>query len=217
MSGKERVHCFADGYNFYYSLYAYAEEAREKELVWCDYYKLCEQFIQREEQSIRKIYYFSAKYHQKEEEQRQVQQAFINHHKDAYNQQGEAFKAVWGEFKLSSRQRKVRCPRCRNNFARKLSYLREKQTDVNLACTALSEAYNNFYDVALIISGDTDFSPLLEQIRHVNKKIIVLLPPTVHQTSAVFKRYETYNIELKHLKKAVFFPPPNTPEPASPY
>lgn len=226
MPTQERVHCFVDGYNFYYSLFAYADENDQQDLVWCDYYKLCQQFINPHTQAIRKIYYFSAKYKQEEEEQRQVQQAFIDHHKDAYNQKQEIFRAVWGEFKGTQRTKIARCPQCHRSFTHRFTLLKEKKTDVHIACTALSEAYQNLYEVALLISNDMDFSPLFEQLKLLLeqadkrlKQIILLTPPSADDFSQLLKVYASYThkIELEHLIKARFNPPPNTPAPRGRY
>lgn len=54
---------------------------------------------------------------------------------------------------------------------------KEKRTDVAIAVNMLDDAYNNLYDVAYLISADTDFVPALEKIRLLQKTIIVCFPP----------------------------------------
>lgn len=51
----------------------------------------------------------------------------------------------------------------------------EKGTDLNLAVHALSKAYNNSYDIAIIVSGDTDYISLYHQLRAIGKIVIVVL------------------------------------------
>lgn len=56
-----------------------------------------------------------------------------------------------------------RCNRCH------APYHREKETDVNLAVDLVDGAHRDKYDVALIISADSDFVPAIERVRTVTK------------------------------------------------
>ncbi|MCL2890977.1 MAG: NYN domain-containing protein [Methanomassiliicoccaceae archaeon] len=47
---------------------------------------------------------------------------------------------------------------------------KQREIDVALACEVLSQAYTNSYDIAIIVSGDRDFRPVIEQIRSLGKK-----------------------------------------------
>jgi len=47
---------------------------------------------------------------------------------------------------------------------------KQREIDVALACEVLSQAYRNSYDVAVIVSGDRDFRPVIEQIQALGKK-----------------------------------------------
>lgn len=46
-----------------------------------------------------------------------------------------------------------------------------KGDDIHLAVDMLKDAYENKYDIAVLISGDGDFSPLVEQIKKLGKKV----------------------------------------------
>ena len=46
----------------------------------------------------------------------------------------------------------------------------QKEVDVALACEVLSQAYTNSYDIAILVSGDRDFRPVIEQIQALGKK-----------------------------------------------
>jgi len=48
-------------------------------------------------------------------------------------------------------------------------YHREKETDVNLAVDLVDGAHRDKYDVALVISADSDFIPAIERVRTVTK------------------------------------------------
>lgn len=58
---------------------------------------------------------------------------------------------------------------------RRTYYKVEKGTDINFALHAISKAYNNAYDVALVISGDTDYISLYRQLKSIGKLVIVVV------------------------------------------
>lgn len=54
-------------------------------------------------------------------------------------------------------------------------YKTEKGTDVNLAIQAISKAQSNSFDVAFIISADTDYIPVYRQLKNLGKITIVVV------------------------------------------
>jgi len=48
----------------------------------------------------------------------------------------------------------------------------EKQTDVNVAIHAVAGAYEDRYDVAMIISADTDLVPAMKMIRGKGRRVV---------------------------------------------
>ena len=55
----------------------------------------------------------------------------------------------------------------------------EKGTDINVAVNMLSKAYTNAYDIAILVSGDTDYVPVVQQLHNIGK--IVVLATLPHQ------------------------------------
>lgn len=53
-------------------------------------------------------------------------------------------------------------------------YKLEKGTDINLAIHAVSKAHNNAYDVAFIVSADTDYISLYKQLKDMGKLVVVV-------------------------------------------
>jgi len=49
--------------------------------------------------------------------------------------------------------------------------LKEKGVDVLLAIDMLINAFENNYDIAVLLSGDSDFIPAVEKIQALNKKV----------------------------------------------
>ena len=52
--------------------------------------------------------------------------------------------------------------------------LREKQVDVYLATQVVALAYENAYDVAMIVSGDEDYVPAIEIVQQKGKVVTVV-------------------------------------------
>lgn len=73
--------------------------------------------------------------------------------------------------------------RCQSCGATWLSY-EEKMTDVNIAVQLLTDAYENRFDMALVISGDSDLTTPTRMLRSVfpTKRIVVAFPPERHST-----------------------------------
>jgi len=51
-------------------------------------------------------------------------------------------------------------------------YKVEKGTDVNVATYMLTLAFHNAYDVAMLVSGDSDYIPIIEQVKRLGKNVI---------------------------------------------
>lgn len=54
-------------------------------------------------------------------------------------------------------------------------YKVEKGTDINLAIHAISKAQANSFDVAFIMSADTDYIPLYRQLKTLGKITVVVV------------------------------------------
>ncbi len=53
-------------------------------------------------------------------------------------------------------------------------YKVEKGTDINLAIHAITKAYNNAYDVAFVVSADTDYISLYRQLKSIGKLVVAV-------------------------------------------
>lgn len=51
-------------------------------------------------------------------------------------------------------------------------YVEEKGTDINLGTHVIAKAFLNSYDVALIVSGDTDYIPVLDILNTLGKTTV---------------------------------------------
>jgi len=186
-----------------------------KQLVWCDLYQLALQFIDEEIEEITKVYYCSSMY-QQPTDQREVQQAFINYHKEKYTHL--VFESVWGQFKRKIQDKKVKCPHCGHKFDHPFHTQQEKKTDINIALLILQGAYEKMYDKVILVSGDTDFLPVLDHLSHLDRNLCkgytILVPPGQPSLGRFHKHAKKAHIIGKdHLEKAAFTPPDGVPEP----
>lgn len=83
----------------------------------------------------------------------------------------------------------IDCPHCVTPINRS----EEKMTDVNIATHLLNDAWKDVYDVAIIVSGDSDLVPPIATVRaeFPNKRILVAFPPNrvsrhLKQTTTTF-------------------------------
>lgn len=53
-------------------------------------------------------------------------------------------------------------------------YKVEKGTDINLAIHAITKAYNNAYDIAFVVSADTDYISLYRQLKSIGKLVVTV-------------------------------------------
>ena len=79
-------------------------------------------------------------------------------------------------------------------------------TDVNIATQMILDAYNNSYDMAMLISGDSDLVPPIGSI-HENfkdKRVFVAFPPKRHNSSVAIVAKGSMTIGRKKLVDSQF-------------
>lgn len=156
----KRVRCYVDGYNLYHAI----AEMKVSHYKWLDLWELALKFIDPAVHTLDKVYYFSAfatwlpgPYARHREYVRAIQIAGV--------------EPVMGKFYEKDRE----CKTC----GRKWIAHEEKNSDVNLAVYMLDDAYQNNFDMALLISRDSDLSMALWKIaeRFPSKDVVILAPP----------------------------------------
>ncbi len=153
-----RVAIFVDGFNLYHAI----EELKMPYLKWIDLRKLSNAFVTKQE-NIVFIKYFTTLANWKPE-------GMIRHKIYIRALELKGVETVYGKFKL----RDVHCKICGKDFKKH----EEKQTDVNIAISLLKTAYEDRYDKAIIITGDSDMIPAIKEVRttFANKKVGVVIP-----------------------------------------
>lgn len=80
---------------------------------------------------------------------------------------------------------------------------KEKGTDINMATYMLSKGFQNAYDVAILISGDTDYIPVVKELHQLGKIVVLASLPT--QNISKFDEYVDAKIlmNVAFLKKCI--------------
>ena len=156
----ERVVAYIDGFNLYYGL----REARLRSSRWLDLRALCESLV-KPHQRLCLVRYFTTRV-RNNPRAAQRQGVFI----DALRASG-GIEIDYGHFL----DKTVTCKSCRST--RRTA--EEKKTDVNIAVRLLDDAFDDRFDVAMLISADSDLAPPIESVRRrfPQKTVLVASPP----------------------------------------
>jgi len=170
------AYVYIDGFNLYYGA------VKDKPyLKWLDLVKFSENIFP--DKNVKEVKYFTAIVkemgdHKRPERQNTYLRALKILHKDR-------IKIIKGNFRTNSRKfpiAKLQYDDEHNSFTQERIWVirtEEKGTDVNLAVHLVNDAWKNLYDIALVISNDTD---LAEAIRIAKKncvKIIIIANPHI--------------------------------------
>lgn len=167
----ERVAAYIDGFNLYFGL----KNAGFKRYYWLDAAALAQRLL-KPGQVLAATHYFTARIRDngRNAADRKRQGDYL----DALQARGVALQ--YGHYLEKRRD----CRRCGAHWA---DY-EEKMTDVNIAIQLLGDAFDDAFDMALVVSGDSDLSSPIRCIRErfPDKRVIVAFPPRRH--SAELKR-----------------------------
>lgn len=136
---------------------------------WLDLVKLSESLL-KPDQEINKVKYFTSRVGDDPEKQKR-QTTYI-----------EALESTGVEVYYGQYQRgRMDCNRCGHVWP----YYSEKMTDVNIAVQIIIDAFKDEYDMAMLVSGDSDLVPPIKAV-HENfkqKRVFVAFPPKRHNAS----------------------------------
>jgi uncharacterized LabA/DUF88 family protein len=106
-------------------------------------------------------------------------------------------KVVLGKFTAISRK----CPLCRKLYKTH----EEKKTDINIAITLLTDGFQDKFDTALILSGDSDLAPVTEKLKLLcpGKKVGVIVPQGQYAANLKLNTDFFKKIQTKDLHKSL--------------
>jgi uncharacterized LabA/DUF88 family protein len=187
---SERVVAYVDGFNLYFGL----KDKGWQRYYWLDLVRLVRLLVRTGQQLI-VVKYFTALVSSTPDDpdksRRQV--AFL----EALGTLS-SVRMYYGHYL----QKTVRC---RNCGARWYTH-EEKKTDVNIAAELLYDAYGNQFDVALLVSGDSDLADVVGSIpqRFPGKRVIVAFPPARHSLALGRAASSSFTLGRANLARSQF-------------
>jgi uncharacterized LabA/DUF88 family protein len=184
---NERVVAYIDGFNLYFGLKA----ARWKRFYWLNVQALVRNLLKGKQDLVFTKYFTSRVSYPPDKERRQS--VYI-----------EALETL-SDFRIHYGHYQANPQRCRE-CGTKTMVPSEKMTDVNIAVELLSDAYQDRFDVALLISADSDLTAPLLTIKNLfpEKRIIVAFPPQRHSAQLERNAHGSLQIGRASLAKSVF-------------
>jgi uncharacterized LabA/DUF88 family protein len=182
-----RVITYIDGYNLYYGL----RNKGWKRFYWLNLQKLAQQFL-KSGQTLVETKYFTTivKY---PDDKRLRQQEFLEALQTLPN-----FSIFYGHFLADP----VTCRQCGHTYTTH----HEKMTDVNISVELMKDAFQDRFDLALLISADSDLVSPIRTVQQlfVKKKVISIFPPG--RSSAALKKVAADVLHIGHaeLSKSLF-------------
>lgn len=167
-----RVAAYIDGFNLYFGL----KDAGFKRYYWLDVAALASNLL-KPDQALAATHYFTARI--RDNGRNGADQKRQGTYIEALQLRG--VKTQFGHYLDKPRS----CRKCKATW----TDYEEKMTDVNIAVQLQGDAYDDAFDVALVISGDSDLTTPIRRIRKrfPGKRVIVAFPPNRH--SSELKRW----------------------------
>lgn len=183
---KERVIVYIDGFNLYFGM----KEAGFEHCKWLNLHLLSSNLI-KPNQELVEVKYFTSRVGNNPDKQKR--QATYIEALETTN-----VKVLYGHYQSSS----IECKRCGNNWP---TY-NEKMTDVNIATQMLIDAYQDRFDMAMLISGDSDLVPPIKAIHTLfnQKRVFVAFPPKRSNSSVALNAKGSMIIGRKKLVDCQF-------------
>ncbi len=179
MSGTaERVVCYVDGFNLYFGL----RESGFERFYWLNMQKMGEGFL-KGNQELTHTKYFTARVSGSRpgDDQTTSQKRTVKRARQTCFLEALATLERFSIFEGHYLENTESCRKCKSTWIAP----KEKMTDVCIATELLMDAYLDRFDVAIVVSGDSDLVPPIKAIRkHFDsKKVVVAFPPK--RTSAM--------------------------------
>lgn len=183
---KNKVIVYIDGFNLYFGML----DAGIENSKWLNIKSLINSYITHNQELI-EIKYFTSRITNSPSKQKR-QTTYL----EALDASG--VQIIYGLYKAKD----IECENCGHNW----SISNEKMTDVNIATHLLLDAFNNKFDTAILISGDSDLVPPIKAIHNQfnNKVVSVFFPPERHNNTVAGAAKGSQIIGKKKLKDHQF-------------
>ncbi|MCP5100885.1 MAG: NYN domain-containing protein [Chloroflexi bacterium] len=182
---------YVDGFNLYYGA------LKNTPYRWLDIAKLCRVMLPRD--TINQIKYFTALVNPRPKDPDQLtrQQTYLRALQTIPN-----LEIIYGHFLTHEIMMPLAPPN--QGYARVIK-TEEKGSDVNLALHLLSDGYKNAYDVAIVVSNDSDLLMPIQFVKQELGKKIGILNPQKHPSKVLIANADfVKNIRKGVLSKSLF-------------
>jgi uncharacterized LabA/DUF88 family protein len=185
-----RTIVYIDGFNLYYGI----RQKFGRRLLWLNLNSMCTKLLKPDQELIA-AKYFTARVagtrNDPTKSQRQLE--FLEALETLPN-----LSIIYGHY-LAKR---VTCRQCGANWRQP----EEKMTDVNIATELLRDGFEDSFDVALLISGDSDLSRPVETLTQLypDKRVVVAFPPARNSAELIRVAPAHFRIGRKKLADSQF-------------
>jgi uncharacterized LabA/DUF88 family protein len=156
----ERVAAYIDGFNLYFGI-----RKNGRRHLWLDLEALVRSLLKPHQQLVA-VRYFTARVRNGPAGEQ---------HQETYLKALDAHSSVL-DIRLGRFQQKSKtCYSCHSSW---LEY-EEKETDVSLSVSLLEDGINGLYDMALIVSADSDMTPAVRALKRLapGVRVVAAMPP----------------------------------------
>ena len=184
----QRVIAYVDGYNLYHGLRAKGWQR----FYWLNIPALAQQLL-KPHQTLVVTKYFTTIV-KRPEDKRRRQATYL----EALQTLLPDIRFFYGQFLEDI----VTCRQCGHTYVTH----HEKMTDVNISVEMMSDAFRNEFDVALLLSADSDLVGPIEAVRSLfrTKQVVVAFPPKRSSFALQKAANATLHIGHNELSKSLF-------------
>jgi len=178
---RPRTNVYVDGFNFYYAAFHEARAALPQHLKWLDWRRLCENALPRNE--ICSIRYFTAKVTSTPTDLGRPAR------REAYLRALRTVRDLtihYGKFVVNQKYLKAVDPLAGQPKRPLVFVPEEKGSDVNLASYLVLDACRGAYDVAVVVSNDSDLKEPVRLVREEIGKAVGVLRVDAEPRGCVF-------------------------------
>jgi len=162
----ERVIAYVDGYNLYYGL----REKRWKRFYWLNLQAMATRLLKPGQRLVATKYFTTVV--KQPEDKRKRQAVYLEALQTLPDLQ-----IYYGHFLSDT----VTCRQCGHTYETH----HEKMTDVNISVELMTDAFQDQFDVALLVSADSDLIGPVQAVKRLfsQKRVVAVSPPARHSSA----------------------------------
>jgi uncharacterized LabA/DUF88 family protein len=185
-----RVIVYIDGFNLYYGL----KDSGWRRYYWLNMKSLAENLLKPGQQLTSTKYFTSRVSSCIQDPDKAKRQSTYLEALETLS----AFRMFYGHYL----QKPVRCRNCGACW----NVHEEKMTDVNIAVELITDAFQDCFDTALLISGDSDLAGPIEAVSRLfpAKRVVVAFPPKRHSARLCAVANASFTIGRKRIADSQF-------------